>query len=503
MGRLTNTNKEVTSFNMSHKGLKCTVQIDIQAITCPGVMLPNPEDVYLSVCIMGQFNNTACLPPVFPLLFHEKMTFVKRFTGVADPGYIADLLEADTTSFELIQLVPPEGNILATIEANTRDFLYPCPKMTALPRAGGPEREMLMRRSISFPGISPKVEFASTSVIEECDGRERLSQPRLAYPPCSSPSLAKKSPARRRPDLGAGGSSERQLKGQQLNWSRPSSEYRKATVSSQAHALSPYTHRRMCQLSKEATQRLSHFKLGPYRFKKETEPQVPFVVSHTLSASVIETPSRFSSTKKSLPNNTSTSFAENHSGNSSLNGRYRPVQVGPICLTTQKSPGKSSITPVRVARSALAAHSSTPALGSGSPQLSPLLSRSSLRERFHSTSSPSEEIHRRVQKILHTHAANRTLQFHKDNPSTKQGPQHSCEDNPSTKQGPQHPCEDALLGNRAFQEGMLLEDTSISLDDKHIWSIQAARYTGKPHRAVFEESLARIYKNMYKKASCT
>lgn len=38
-------------------------------------------------------------------------------------------------------------------------------------------REMLMRRSICFPGISPKVEFATMSVIEECDGKDIQPQP--------------------------------------------------------------------------------------------------------------------------------------------------------------------------------------------------------------------------------------------------------------------------------------------------------------------------------------
>ncbi|XP_019904315.1 spermatogenesis-associated protein 6 isoform X2 [Esox lucius] len=401
MGGLTQKNKPSSS-NMFQRSLKCTVKIEIQTITCPGVVLPNQEDVYLSVCIMGQFKKTRCLPPVFPLLFHEKMIFMKTFSGVADPGQIANLLEADTTSFELIQLVPPEGDSLATIEENTRDFLYPGPRLTTSPRAAGPGREMLMSRSVSFPGISPKVEFASTSIIEECDWTDRPSQPQLASPPCCSPSSAKWSPGRQRPEQGAVGIPKKPLKGKELNRNAPSSGYRKPTVASQTRSPSPYTHRRMCQLSEEARQRLSHFHLGPHRFKKETEPQVPFVVSRTASASMIETPSRFSPSKMTLPHSRSTSFAADRSDNSSLLGSYRPVR---------KSPGKSFSTPVRVARSALAAHCSTPAAGPRSPQLSPLLSRSSLRERFHTAFSPSDEIHSRVQKVLHTHGADRKLHF--------------------------------------------------------------------------------------------
>lgn len=98
-------------------------------------------------------------------------------------------LSADTTSFELIQLVPPgmlfndaiwacyipavsshytaktrsltwfvcvsvclymvsEGEILAKMEESSRDFLYPGPRLSS---RGATEREILMKRSSSFP----------------------------------------------------------------------------------------------------------------------------------------------------------------------------------------------------------------------------------------------------------------------------------------------------------------------------------------------------------------
>lgn len=54
--------------------------------------------------------------------------------------------------------------------------------------------------------------------------------------------------------------------------------YQQPTVSSRTRALSPYTHRRMCQLSEDARQRLSHLQLGPHYFRKETESPTPFLV---------------------------------------------------------------------------------------------------------------------------------------------------------------------------------------------------------------------------------
>lgn len=57
--------------------------------------------------------------------------------------------------------------------------------------------------------------------------------------------------------------------------------YQQPTVSSRTRALSPYTHRKMCQLSEDARQRLSHLQLGPHHFRKEIESQPPFLVGNT------------------------------------------------------------------------------------------------------------------------------------------------------------------------------------------------------------------------------
>lgn len=54
--------------------------------------------------------------------------------------------------------------------------------------------------------------------------------------------------------------------------------YQRPTVASRSRALSPYTHRKMCQLSEDTRQRLSHLQLGPHHFRKETESQSPFLV---------------------------------------------------------------------------------------------------------------------------------------------------------------------------------------------------------------------------------
>ncbi|KAJ8277776.1 hypothetical protein GJAV_G00079770 [Gymnothorax javanicus] len=484
MGGLTPRKNKTVSTKMPKKALKCTAEVYIQAITCPGVVLSSQSDVYLSVCVMGQYQKTLCVPPVFPLLFHAKMSFEKAFSGATDPSDIADLLELDTTSFELIQLVPPEGEILATVEENTRDFLYPGPRLT--PRASGPERELLMKRSISFPGISPKMEFSTTSIIEECE----MKDGQIAKPVCC------KSPVKPQPGRRTKRSPRSPVK--RAPQATVSNNYELPTVASQSRSPSPYTHRRMCQLSEDNWQRLSHLQLGPYKFKKESESQPPFVVPRNLSASLNESSSaqRPFSSRRSL----SASYAADRMQDPSLLGSYRPkpaerqVQTNfkgnEGSLKVQDFPRESSAKWCTSTPSgSLLTVQSTPASGKKSAQ-SPLLSRSSLKERFQSSpSSPSqwEEIHRRVQRLLKTHGTRKSLKFEQESVRGE-----------TAQRGPMLSHDDSLHDSPVLRDST---GPTVHLGNGAYWSNQAAQYTGKAHRAVFEDSLGQIYKNLYKQAS--
>ncbi|KAM6960363.1 spermatogenesis associated 6-like protein [Tautogolabrus adspersus] len=158
---------------MSRKALKVVVELKFRAVSCPGVHLWAKDDIYLSMSIMGQYRQSECLPAVFPLLFHEKMTFEKIFRHAVDPGDIAVMLESETVRIDLVQLIPPGGDILACFEEDARRFLFPEPKL--LPSFSGVDREVLMTRAPHFPGIAPRLEFSSKTTLIECSADARIN----------------------------------------------------------------------------------------------------------------------------------------------------------------------------------------------------------------------------------------------------------------------------------------------------------------------------------------
>ncbi|KAI2662159.1 Spermatogenesis associated 6-like protein [Labeo rohita] len=136
---------------MPHKSVKVVVELHLRAITCPGVHLPAKDDVYVSVSLMNKYRKSECLPAVFPLLIREKIRFEKILNYAADPAAIAEFLQS--------------GEILASFEEDARCFLFPEPKL--VPSFSGVEREVLMTRHPTFPGISPRLEFSTKTTFSE------------------------------------------------------------------------------------------------------------------------------------------------------------------------------------------------------------------------------------------------------------------------------------------------------------------------------------------------
>ncbi|XP_072172699.1 spermatogenesis-associated protein 6-like [Diadema setosum] len=153
---------------MPRNSLRIIVDLSIEAVTCPGVILKDREDVYLSICMLGYQKRTLCLPPFFPLLFHQKFRFERTFMNCGDPAHLVHLLQYEDVLIELIQLnedYSQDGTVLALYQVSARDFLYP--EDSLLPSYAESDREILMQKKIWFSGISPKLEFScKTSIVD-------------------------------------------------------------------------------------------------------------------------------------------------------------------------------------------------------------------------------------------------------------------------------------------------------------------------------------------------
>ncbi|XP_029107619.1 spermatogenesis associated 6-like protein isoform X4 [Scleropages formosus] len=189
---------------MCEKAVRVVAELHLRAVTCPGVFLPDKDDLYLSVCLMGQYKKSECVSPLFPLVFEEKMRFEKIFKHVSDPAEVAELLEL--------------GESLAHIEQDVRQFLFPEPKL--VPPSPGVDREVLMMRASNFPGIAPRLEFSTRTTIRDCPlTAEKRVFPNVLLSSSSRRSCGRKtqvprskatSAARRRPSCGAVGCGKRQ-----------------------------------------------------------------------------------------------------------------------------------------------------------------------------------------------------------------------------------------------------------------------------------------------------
>ncbi|NXL27452.1 SPAT6 protein, partial [Glaucidium brasilianum] len=463
----------------------CLMNVLLLQITCPGVLLKDKAELYLSVSVLGQYKKTQCVPATFPLFFQEKLVFEKAFADIVDPGDLVELLELDTAVLELIQLVPPAGKILATYEENTRDFLFPDPKLTR--GHHGLDREILMKRSSSFTGIAPKLRFSTSSLITESllsSGRSHIQGDlNCAHHSTTNGKLQTKLPKKNT------------LSPEKSRHNLATKNYEQPTIASKSHSPSPYTKRRMCELSEEARQRLAHLNLGPYEFRRETD-KPPFVVRR------VELPSPVVKLHTWCPTRESTAEAWTKVDHDpSLLGSYRPKKAE-AKSTYGKDFDSSDVSnedvisdpPNRPSHSADSLeHSAPPAFQKHS--LSSVLNRSSLRERF-SSSWPSpangDEIHKRVKNILRTHSARQRLIFDESNSSKG--------DLTKTREF----SHKAPLSLSELQSSSPAHPkTTVHLDNGEYWSSRAAIYKGKPHRVIFEESLEKIYRNMYQKASGT
>uniref|UniRef100_A0A8C3QY86 Spermatogenesis associated 6 n=1 Tax=Cyanoderma ruficeps TaxID=181631 RepID=A0A8C3QY86_9PASS len=367
------------------------------------------------------------------------------------------------------------GKVLATYEENTRDFLFPDPKLTH--GRCGLEREILMKRSPFFTGIAPKLRFSTTSLISDSLlslGRSHIQAGmNLVHHSTLHGKMHSKLP--KKIPLSAG-------RGRQGSAGKG---YEQPTIASKSRSPSPYTRRRMCELSEEARQRLAHLNLGPHEFRRDTD-RPPFVIRRVGQPG----PGAKLHSWCSLRESASEAWPKAPHDLSPLNS-YRPKKTEAKSTSGEgldSSVCKEDVSPAPLSRESRSAasleHSAAPAVQEPSP--SSVLDRSSLRERF-STGWPSppngDEIHKRVKNILKTHSARQRLIFD-DLPQTRE---------PSVNV--------PLTMSELRSSPPPQRNAPVRLDSGECWSGPAAVYKEKPHRAILEETLAKMYRNMYQKTA--
>ncbi|XP_068782670.1 spermatogenesis associated 6-like protein isoform X7 [Struthio camelus] len=201
------------------------------------------------------------------------MLFEKVFESAVDPAAVTEMLET--------------GDDLAFYEENTRDFLFPEPKLT--PAYPGVDRELLMKTSSHFPGIAPKIEFSTRTTITElplqCRGknyaenRTRNQRSASASPKRRSRSLTQCKTSMKRDKI-----------------------YKRHTRSLKSKAPSPNTRNHLCELSRENQQQLCRLSRESAECKSENENRPPFVVRHVDSSksfSEVTAPLSYCNVKKS------------------------------------------------------------------------------------------------------------------------------------------------------------------------------------------------------------
>lgn len=152
------------------KAYRCVSELEIHEISAPGVRLGNKDDLYLSICLLGQERRTRLGQAQFPLKFDDRLTFEKTFKFCRDESDVVNFLDDLCVLIELIQLDPfgnPNNNrVLAWFETKSKYFLYPVQNMQL--NYLDSLRDLFMTKTNHFPGsISPQLIFSvSTRVLE-------------------------------------------------------------------------------------------------------------------------------------------------------------------------------------------------------------------------------------------------------------------------------------------------------------------------------------------------
>ncbi|XP_068150083.1 spermatogenesis associated 6-like protein [Drosophila tropicalis] len=141
---------------MSYKRFYLRLELQLHALTCPGVWLCSHGYLEATVKTLGYYFRTGAMEPRFPMLCHDQFTMEGYFKGVSSMEDMQELLRSERLEITLWQ----NGRRLAYFVGRLSDVMHPTfPRLTCEHSANV---QLLMKATPAFPGIlAPKVELSA------------------------------------------------------------------------------------------------------------------------------------------------------------------------------------------------------------------------------------------------------------------------------------------------------------------------------------------------------
>lgn len=154
---------------MPQKAMKCTVEVNLRFVICPGTYIRDNGELYVHMEMFGQEVRTRSVRPTFPLIFNEQLKFEKTFKNCSSPALVSSSLKSGDIILELKQHTDyvSDENVIAHCSSNTHEFLFP-----DFPASFGSDREIVLYKTRYFKstrvtGEPVRLEYSTQTVIKE------------------------------------------------------------------------------------------------------------------------------------------------------------------------------------------------------------------------------------------------------------------------------------------------------------------------------------------------
>ncbi|KAH8261608.1 hypothetical protein KR044_012288 [Drosophila immigrans] len=141
---------------MSYKRFYVRLELQLHALTCPGVWLCSHGYLEATIKTLGYYFRTGAMEPRFPMLCHDQFTMEGYFKNVDSLEKMREMLNAEQLEITLWQ----NGRRLAYYIGRLSDVMQPpIPRLSC---AHDHNVQLLMKGTPAFPGIlAPKVELSA------------------------------------------------------------------------------------------------------------------------------------------------------------------------------------------------------------------------------------------------------------------------------------------------------------------------------------------------------